>query len=415
MGVVSPYGVGLEPLLNGVRSGNSAIQKWDVLEELGYGCQVCARPLEITDEIKKQYFTDLTIKFLQHNGVIYGSMAGLDAWKDAGLEKNEITDWDSGTIFGMGSSAVDLMVKRLLDLVDEKQIRRLGSTSVEQIMNSGISAYLAGFLGLGNHVTSNSSACSTGSESVIMGYERIKAGLANRMLCGGCDGYNQYSWAGFDSMRVLCRDSNDDPPRASRPMSAEASGFVPGAGAGALVIEDLETAQKRGARIYAEILGSGLNSGGQRMGGSMTKPNVEGVRRCMRMALDSSGIAPKDIDLIAGHLTSTLGDVLEVENWHEVLQLEGTDFPYINSTKSMIGHCLGGAGAIELVVALLEMQHGFVHPSLNTEALHPNIEAIVGRAKIPLQTVNTEVNIVAKSSFGFGDVNSCLVLRNWKN
>lgn len=414
MGVVSPFGFGVDPLLSGVRSGTSAIRKWDVLEELGYACQVCATPPDLTDEIKKNYFSDLTIKFLQHNGVIYGSMAGLDAWKDAGLEKNETTDWDSGTIFGMGSSAVDLMVKRLLDLVDEKQIRRLGSTSVEQIMNSGISAYLAGFLGLGNHVTSNSSACSTGSESVIMGYERIKSGLAERMLCGGCDGYNQYSWAGFDSMRVLCRDGNDNPQGASRPMSAAAAGFVPGAGAGALVLEELDTAQKRGARIYAEIIGSGLNSGGQRMGGSMTKPNVEGVRRCMRMALDSAKISGNEIDLIAGHLTSTLGDVLEVQNWSEVLGLKGANFPYINSTKSMIGHCLGGAGAIELVVALLEMKNDFIHPSLNTEQLHPEIEAIVARERIPLKAVNTSVDIVAKSSFGFGDVNSCLILRNWK-
>lgn len=415
IGVLSPYGVGVEPMLRALQVGESAVTKWDVLEQLGYACQVSARPPEITDEIKPRYFTDLTIKFLQHNGVLYGSIAGMDAWADAGLERGDTTDWDSGTIFGMGSSAIDLMVKRHLELVDEHQVRRLGSTSVEQVMNSGISAHLAGFLGLGNHVTSNSSACSTGSEAVIIGYERIKAGKALRMLCGGCDGYNQYSWGGFDAMRVLCRDSNDNPAKASRPLSAEAAGFVPGAGAGALVLEDLETAQKRGARIYAEIIGTGLNSGGQRMGGSMTKPNNEGVRRCMKMALEEGQIKPEQIDLIAGHLTSTLGDVLEMQNWHEVLGLSGKDFPYVNSTKSLIGHCLGAAGAIELVAAVLEMKHGFIHASLNSENLHPAIAALVDREKIPLQAIKKDINIVAKSSFGFGDVNSCVVLRNWKN
>ncbi len=234
------------------------------------------------------------------------------------------------------------------------------------------------------------------------------------MLCGGCEGYNEYSWAGFDAMRVLCRDSNNDPTRASRPMSADAAGFVPGAGAGALVLEDLESAQARGATIYAEILGTGLNSGGQRMGGTMTKPNEEGARRCMKIAIDNAQIKAEEIDLICGHLTSTIGDVIEVGNWSKELNLKGKEFPYINSVKSLIGHCLGAAGAVELVAAIQQMKEGFIHPSLNTENLHPEIAKLVDREKIPLKTINTDVNILAKSSFGFGDVNSCLVLRNWK-
>lgn len=150
------------------------------------------------------------------------------------------------------------------------------------------------------------------------------------------------------------------------------------------------------------------------MGGSMTKPNGEGVRRCMATAIKSANIQAEEIDLIAGHLTSTIGDVLEVENWHQVLNLKNGKFPYINSTKSMIGHCLGAAGAIELVGAILEMKEGFVHPSLNCENLHPQISELVDRDRIPQEVVNKGINIVAKSSFGFGDVNSCLILSNWK-
>lgn len=416
IGAVSPFGLGTDSILSAMKEGRSALAHWSDLEEKGYACQVCARPPDITDEHKKKYFSDLTIKFLKHDGIINGSIAAIDAWKDAGLKLDQDEpDWDAGSVFGIGSSGIDELIKKYVENVDAKQIRRLGSTMVEQLMNSGISAYLCGFIGLGNHVTTNSSACSTGSEAVIMGYEKIMAGAAKRMLCGGCEGYNEYSWAGFDAMRVLCRDSNDNPTFGSRPMNATASGFIAGAGAGALVLEDLETAQARGAKIYAEIIGTGLNAGGQRMGGTMTKPNGEGVRRCMQKALTTADIRPEEIDLISGHLTSTIGDVLEIQNWHAVLGLEGKDFPHINSTKSMIGHCLGAAGAIELVALLLEMQEGIIHPSLNTENLHPKIAELVDREKIPLNPIKKAINIAAKSSFGFGDVNSCLVLRNWKN
>ncbi|MCP4458695.1 MAG: beta-ketoacyl-[acyl-carrier-protein] synthase family protein [Cytophagales bacterium] len=416
MGVVSPIGLTLEDFSKGLRAGVSAIEKWERLEEMNYACQICARPPDITPEIKEKYFSSLTIKFLKHDGILNGAMAGIDAWTDAGLSLDHVEpDWNSGSIFGIGSSGIDVLIKKYVENVDAKQIRRLGSTMVEQLMNSGVSAYLTGFLGLGNHVTTNSSACSTGSEAVIMGYEKIKAGLAKRMICGGCEGFNDYSWAGFDAMRVLCRDSNDNPTGGSRPMNATASGFVPGAGAGALVVEDYETAIERGAPIYAEIIGAGLNSGGQRMGGTMTKPNVEGARRCLQMAMDSSGIRSEKVDLICGHLTSTIGDAIEVNNWSQVLNRTGADFPYINSLKSMIGHCLGAAGAIELVAGILQMKNSFVHASLNSEELHPEISEVVDRSRIPQKRVDTPINILAKSSFGFGDVNSCLILRNWKN
>jgi len=415
MGVVSPLGLTLDDFSKGLQAGVSAIERWESLGEMNYASQICARPPDITEEIKKKYFSDLTIKFLKHDGILNGAVAAIDAWKDAGLSMdNEEPDWDSGSVFGIGSSGIDVLIKKYVENVDAKQVRRLGSTMVEQLMNSGVSAYITGFLGLGNHVTTNSSACSTGSEAVIMGYERIRAGMAKRMVCGGCEGYNKYSWAGFDAMRVLCRDSNDSPEKGSRPMNASASGFVPGAGAGALVLESYESAVERGAKIYAEILGTGLNSGGQRMGGTMTKPNIEGARRCLQMAMDSSRVHPDQIDLICGHLTSTIGDSIEVKNWAQVLSRTGKDFPPINSLKSMIGHCLGAAGAIELVAAVVQMNQSFIHASLNSEELHPEIEEVVDRSKIPLKKIDKEIDIVAKSSFGFGDVNSCLVLRNWK-
>ena len=172
-------------------------------------------------------------------------------------------------------------------------------------MGSGVSARVSGLLALGNQVTSNSSACSTGAEAVVEGYQRIQAGLAERMLCGGTEGSSHYTWGGFDSMRVLCRKFNDEPEKASRPLSASAAGFVPGSGAGILHLESLESAESRGARIYAEVLGGALNCGGHRSGGSMTAPNPVGVQRCIREAVGAAGIQPHEIDAINGHLTAS--------------------------------------------------------------------------------------------------------------
>jgi 3-oxoacyl-(acyl-carrier-protein) synthase len=268
-------------------------------------------------------------------------------------------------------------------------------------------------LAAGNQVTSNSSACSTGNEAIIEAAFRIRSGLAKRILAGGSEGASPYIWAGFDAMRVIARKYNDRPEAASRPMSASANGFVPGAGGAILVIEDLQTALNRGARIYAEILGGHVNCGGQRQGGSMTAPNPEGVKRCIQGAIAEAGIDPKTIDAINGHLTATFADPYELKNWSNALGRGPENFPYINSTKSMIGHCLGAAGAIECVAVVLQLYRGFIHPSLNCEDLHPDIAAYAG--SVPHTVIErSDLKIIAKAGFGFGDVNSCLIFKKWE-
>jgi 3-oxoacyl-(acyl-carrier-protein) synthase len=236
------------------------------------------------------------------------------------------------------------------------------------------------------------------------------------MLVGSCNSSGPYIWAGFDSMRVITRRHNDSPEKASRPLSATASGFVPGSGAGALVIETLESALERGATIYAEILGGHINSGGQRNSGSMTAPNTEGIERCIRAALNNANIEAKDIDAISGHLTSTMGDPGEIAAWTNALGLSAKDFPYISSLKSMIGHCLSAAGAVESVAAVLQLYNGFLHPSLNCEDLHPEIEKLIDRSCIPTECLyKSDLKIIAKASFGFGDVNSCVIFKKWES
>jgi 3-oxoacyl-(acyl-carrier-protein) synthase len=193
-------------------------------------------------------------------------------------------------------------------MVNEGRVRRLGSRVVEQVMNSGTSARISGLIGAGNQVTSNSAACSTGNEAIIDALWRIRMGLAKRMVAGGSEGATPYIWGGFDAMRVMSRKFNDNPAAGSRPMSATACGFVPGSGGAMLVLEELETALARGARIYVEVIGGYVNCGGQRMGGSMTAPNPEGVKRCIRGAVADAGINPAEVDAINGHLTATYAD-----------------------------------------------------------------------------------------------------------
>ena len=414
LGVVAPNGVGIAAFSHAIKNGISGIRHDEQLQELQFSCQIAGKP-EISEELKAQYFTELELRGFNSTGILYGVIAGIEAWKNAGLpiEINDEPDWDSGTIFGSGTSGIDKFRESIYK-IDELQTRRLGSTVVAQTMNSGVSAYLGGKLGLGNQVTTNSSACSTGTEAILMAYDRIQAGQAKRILAGSTGDSGPYIWAGFDALRVCSSKYNDDPEKGSRPMSATASGFVPGSGAGALVIEDLESALERGATIYAEILGGNVNSGGQRGNGSMTAPNSTAVQRCIANAISNSGISADEIDAINGHLTATTKDSLEIENWTKALNRKGNEFPFINSLKSMTGHCLSAAGSIESVAAVLQLHEGFIFGNTNCEDLHPEINALIDPSKVPLKTMDSNPNIIAKASFGFGDVNACIIFKKFQ-
>lgn len=411
MGVAAPNAVGLAEFESAVRKGKSGIKFFPELKDLKFGCQIGGKP-EIPEEKLLEYFTPLQLRGLNSSGIVYGVIAGTDAWKDAGLEKAEedSPDWDSGIIFGTGILGVDKF-REAIHLIEAGKTRRLGSTSVIQTMASGISAYLGGILGCGNQVTTNSSACTTGTEALLQGFERIKNGKSKRMLVGSCGDHGPYVWGGFDAMRILPGNYNDTPALASRPMSKSASGFVPGSGAGALVLEEYESAKERGATIYAEVLGGEINSGGQRGGGSMTAANNEAVQRCITGAIKNSGITANEIVAINGHLTATTRDSVEIENWVKALGREKNNFPYINSLKGMTGHCLSASGSIECVAAVLQLKKGFIFGNVNCKDLQPEISGIIAPEKVPRETMELPVKILAKASFGFGDVNAVVIFK----
>ena len=233
LGVVAPNGVGIEAFTKSTKNGKSGITFHPQLQALNFSCCIGGIP-KVSDELKAKYLSPLQLRGFNNAGILYGCIAGIDAWRDAGLAISDVgpVDHDSGTVFGAGSSGIE-KVREAIYMLDDKQVRRLGSTVVVQTMASGTSAYLGGMLGLGNQVTTNSSACTTGAEALLMGFERIKYGKAKRMLVGSCSDDGPYIWGGFDAMRVMTYKHNDDPSAGSRPMSATASGFVPGSGAGA--------------------------------------------------------------------------------------------------------------------------------------------------------------------------------------
>jgi 3-oxoacyl-(acyl-carrier-protein) synthase len=414
LGVVAPNGHGLAAFTSALREGKSGIRFHQHLADVGFACQVGGIP-EGIEAIQGSYLAEDELRAMNPN-MIYAAIAAIDAWTDAGLERKPVerdeVDWGAGAIIGTGIGGIDTIAEKLAPKTDAGKVSRLGSTMVEQIMSSGNSARVAGLLGLGNQVTTNSSACNTGTEAVVSAFFRIREGHAERMLAGGSEGHSKYIWAGFDAMKVLNRTRNAEPERASRPMSASAAGFIPGSGAGILMLESLSSAERRGARIYAEVLGGHVNCGGHRMGGSMTAPNPHGVQRAIRAAVAMAGIRSDEIGAINGHLTATFADPHEVASWSAALDLAPERMPLLHSTKSLIGHALGAAGGIECVASVLELHGGFVHGSRNCEDLHPALAAYA--ARIPHETVERpDLRVIAKASFGFGDVNGCVLFRKF--
>lgn len=411
MGLVSPIGSTLTDFQNNLRNGKSGITYCKDLASVNCACHYAGIPIYDghNDEIINKYY----IKDLDE-AVHYALSAGIDAWSDAKFDIPEAysnyTNEDKGVIVGSCASGLEYFARKK-NIVDNGNHKKFGSWGIVNTMQSGPATFLTNLFAISGCVETISSACATGCEALVRAYKKIKAGELTAVLAGGCDPTSIYIWAGFDAMRLLCR-RRDGECVASRPMSADSTGFVPSAGAGMLVLEDLDNALKRKAKIYAEIIGGSVNYGGQRHGGSMTLPNSEKVIKCIRNAVDEAKIKASDIDYINGHLTGTKADPIEISNWIKALNIKNK-YPYINSTKSLIGHTLGAAGAIEAIATILQMNGKFIHASLNSRPLRPEIEKIYDDSKISENTIeNIDINHSISANFGFGDVNACLVLKN---
>ncbi|MFO7790233.1 MAG: beta-ketoacyl-[acyl-carrier-protein] synthase family protein [Bacteroidales bacterium] len=416
MGIVSPIGNNIHDFTEALFSGKSGVMSMPELADYGFKTLLGAIPEEneSIQTLVNRYQLNKASDIVKHS-----LSAALEAWVSAGFhvpeDFNNSADADTGAIIGTGMGAVDTISDHVIPNSSPKNKRRLRSTIIEENMPNAPAAHVSMALGLGNRVSANSSACATGTEAIITAAERIAGGKAERMLAGGSEAFSPYAWIGFDIMRVLAQKKNEIPQLASCPLSEHASGFVSGAGAGIVLLESYQSAKNRGAKILAEYAGGYINSGGMRDGGSMTAPSSKAVIQCIKGALQDAAITPGNINYVNGHLSSTMADVLEIQNISKALGIKGKNFPFINSLKAQTGHCIGAAGSVETIGGIIQMQHDKIAAAINSRPLHPDIASIGDEKKIAFKTINCNINYMLKTSFGFGDVNTCLILKKSKN
>lgn len=425
LGVVSPIGVGIQAFTNALFTGKNGLLPHPVFGEWNLGCQLGGIP-PVTVEEEAVFTKKYNIVKLRSPGILYGCMAAVEAWQDAGLEisnrRDKNADWGTGCIFGTSCAGVDAFAYNV-KLTKAGDIKKVGGRIAQQAMNSGVSAYIGGILGLGNQVTTNSSEGNTGTESIWESYFRIKNGKAQRMIAGSTESSSPYIFQAYDSVDrseeidfVTFQEKGSyaaKPDQAYTPLSMRHEGFVVGAGSGALVLESLRSAKRRGARIYGEILGGAIASGGLRMDGDVKKTNTLAFQNCIKDAIKDAAVPASKIAYVNGNFQN-FDDDIEIEQIALALGKEGKDFPYINSTKSMIGHCLSGSGSLESIATIVQMNHGFLHPSLNATPLDKNIAKLVNLDRVSAKTIdNIEIPYALKISIGLGDVYSCLIFKKW--
>src|SRR5215471_17571430 len=393
MGIVSSIGNNTQEVLASLREAKSGIVRADRYAELGFRCQVHGAPsLEAGDAIDRR-----AMRFLG-GGAAWNHVAMEQAIRDAGLEETAVSNERTGIIMGSGGPSTRAIVESA-DITRSKGPKRVGPFAVPKAMCSTASATLATWFKIKGVNYSISSACATSNHCIGNAAETIQIGKQDMIFAGGCEDLDWTMSVLFDAMGAMSSKFNDTPEKASRAFDAARDGFVIAGGAGVLVLEELDHARARGARIYAEVAGYGATSDGY----DMVAPSGEGAVRCMRMAL-STVRAP--VDYVNPHATATpIGDVKEIEALREVF---GAKCPPISATKSLTGHSLGAAGVQEAIYSLLMMNNGFICESANIENLDPEF------ADMPIvheRCDNVAVGCVLSNSFGFGGTNASIVLK----
>jgi 3-oxoacyl-[acyl-carrier-protein] synthase I len=394
MGIVSSIGNNTQEVLASLREAKSGISRADKYAELGFRCQVHGAPsLVPEDSIDRR-----AMRFLG-GGAAWNHIAMEQAIRDAGLSEREISDERTGIIMGSGGPSTRTLVDAA-DTARSKSPKRVGPFAVPKAMSSTASATLATWFKIKGVNYSISSACATSNHCIGNATEVIRMGKQDLIFAGGCEELDWTLSVLFDAMGAMSSSFNQTPEKASRAYDADRDGFVIAGGAGVLVLEELEHARARGARMYAEIAGYGATSDGF----DMVAPSGEGAVRCMRMAL--ADVKPP-VDYINPHATSTpIGDLREIEAIREVF---GAKCPPISATKSLTGHSLGAAGAQEAIYSILMMTSGFICASANIEQLDPAF------ADVPIvreRRDDVRLGCVLSNSFGFGGTNASIVIKH---
>jgi 3-oxoacyl-[acyl-carrier-protein] synthase-1 len=393
MGIVSSIGNNTQEVLASLREAKSGISFAEDYAKLGFRCQVQGAPTLDPSEI-----VDRRAMRFHGGGTAWNHVAMDQAIRDAGLEEKEISNEKTGIIMGSGGPSTRTIVEAA-DTTRTKGPKRVGPFAVPKAMSSTASATLATWFKIKGVNYSISSACATSNHCIGNAYELIQSGKQNVMFAGGCEDLDWTLSVLFDAMGAMSAGFNDKPQMASRAYDKNRDGFVIAGGAGVLVLEDLDHAKARGARIYGEVAGYGATSDGH----DMVAPSGEGAVRCMKMSLEGLKLP---VDYINPHATSTpIGDIKEIEAIREVF---GAKCPPISATKSLTGHSLGATGVQEAIYSLLMMNNGFICESANIQEIDPLF------ADLPIareRQDNVKLNCVLSNSFGFGGTNATLVFK----
>ncbi|MFL5202629.1 MAG: beta-ketoacyl-ACP synthase I [Microvirga sp.] len=397
MGIVSSIGNNTQEVLASLREARSGVVKAADYEKLGFRCQVHGAPTLNPEEA-----VDRRAMRFHGGGTAWNHVAMDQAIRDAGLEDNDISNDRTGIIMGSGGPSTRTVVEAA-DTARAKGPKRIGPFAVPKAMSSTASATLATWFKIKGVNYSISSACATSNHCVGNAYEMIQYGKQDVMFAGGCEDLDWTMSNLFDAMGAMSTKYNDTPSRASRAYDANRDGFVIAGGAGVLVLEELEHAKARGARIYGEIVGYGMTSDGY----DMVAPSGEGAIRCMRMALKD---VHNPVDYINPHATSTpVGDQKEIEAIRTVFG-SGDKCPPISATKSLTGHSLGATGVQEAIYSLLMMNNRFICESAHIEELDPEFADMnIVRKRID----DAKMDTVLSNSFGFGGTNATLVFSRY--
>jgi 3-oxoacyl-[acyl-carrier-protein] synthase I len=393
MGIVASIGSSTQEVLASLREAKSGISRAEKYAELGFRSQVHGAPSLEADAIVDRR----AMRFLG-GGAAWNHVAMEQAIRDAGLEPSEISNEMTGLIMGSGGPSTRAIVDAA-DTARSKSPKRVGPFAVPKAMSSTASATLATWFKIKGVSYSISSACATSNHCIGNATELIQMGKQDVIFAGGCEELDWTLSVLFDAMGAMSSGFNETPEKASRAFDRDRDGFVIAGGAGVLILEELEHAKARGARIYAEVAGYGATSDGF----DMVAPSGEGAARCMRMALRD---VKAPIDYINPHATSTpIGDLKEIEAIREVF---GERCPAIAATKSLTGHSLGAAGAQEAIYCILMMNNGFICESANIETLDPAFDDM---PIVRNRRDDVKLGCVLSNSFGFGGTNACVVLK----
>ncbi len=398
LGIVCSIGNDKDEVVASLKAGRSGIRFCETYAEMGFRSHLHGDIKLDTDQM-----IDRRFRRFMGDGAAFNYIAMEQAIADAGLSSAEVSNERSGLIMGSGGPSTSNQVAAA-DIARNKDPRRVGPYMVPRCMSSTNSANLATAFKIKGSSYSISSACSTSAHCIGNGYEQIQMGKQDIVFAGGGEEIHWTLTVLFDAMGALSSKYNDRPEAASRPFDVDRDGFVISGGGGVVVLEELEHALARGAKIYAEIVGYGATSDGA----DMVAPSGEGAVRCMRQTL--AGLGDRKVDYINAHGTSTpVGDTRELE---AIKQVFGGDVPPVSSTKSLTGHSQGATGVHEAIYSLLMMKHGFISASANIETLDPDAEGV------PIVTERRDgvrLDLVMSNSFGFGGTNATLAFRRFED